>query len=86
MEYGELRLPAGRDSVPVVVLIHGGCWRAQYDLKHVALAAAALQQEGFAVWTIEYRRIGDPGGGFPGTFDDVGKAIDHVRRSARNSP
>ncbi len=80
LQHGELRLPAGKENVPVVVLIHGGCWRAQYDLKHVGLAAAALAKEGFAVWTIEYRRIGDPGGGWPGTFDDVAKAVDHVRR------
>ena len=79
VQYGELRLPAGSDTVPVVVLIHGGCWRAQYDLKHVASAAAAIATEGFAVWTIEYSRLGDPTGGWPGTFDDVAKAVDHVR-------
>jgi acetyl esterase/lipase len=61
------------------VLIHGGCWRAQYDLKHVAGTAAALAKEGFAVWTIEYRRIGDANGGWPGTFDDIAHAVDYVR-------
>ncbi|MEO7457955.1 MAG: alpha/beta hydrolase [Gemmatimonadaceae bacterium] len=86
LQYGELRLPAGGENVPLVVLIHGGCWRAQYDMKHVGLAAAALVKEGFAVWTIEYRRIGDPGGGFPGTFDDVAKAVDHVRRLGAQFP
>jgi acetyl esterase/lipase len=86
LHYGELRLPVGRDSVPVVVLIHGGCWRAQYDHKHVGLAAAALAKEGFAVWTIEYRRIGDVDGGWPGTFDDVANAVDHVRRLGAQFP
>ncbi len=79
LQFGELRLPSGSDSVPLVVLIHGGCWRAQYDLKHVAAASAALANEGFATWTIEYRRVGDPGGGWPGTFDDISQAVDHVR-------
>ena len=79
LQFGELRLPAGTDSVPLVVLIHGGCWRAQYDLKHVAAASAALAAAGFATWTIEYRRVGDLGGGWPGTFDDISRAVDHVR-------
>lgn len=79
LQFGELRLPSGTDSVPLVVLIHGGCWRAQYDLKHVAAASAALAAEGFATWTIEYRRVGDPSGGWPGTFDDISRAVDHVR-------
>ena len=78
-QFGELRLPTGSDTVPLVVLIHGGCWRAQYDLKHVAAAAAAIVGHGFAVWTIEYSRLGDPNGGWPGTFDDVAKAVDYVR-------
>ena len=79
LQFGELRLPSGGDFVPLIVLIHGGCWRAQYDLKHVAAASAGLVMEGFATWTIEYRRVGDPGGGWPGTFDDISHAVDHVR-------
>ena len=86
VQYGELRLPAGSDPVPLVVFIHGGCWRSQYDLKHVGPAAAALVKEGFATWTIEYRRVGDIGGGWPGTFDDISHAIDHVRALALQFP
>ena len=86
LQFGELRLPKGADSVPLVVLIHGGCWRSQYDLKHVGLAAAALTEEGFAVWTIEYRRLGDANGGWPGTFDDISHAVDHVRRLSAEYP
>ena len=86
LQFGELRLPSGSDSIPLVVLIHGGCWRAQYDLKHVAAASAALVEEGFATWTIEYRRVGDPGGGWPGTFDDISHAVDHVRALAMQFP
>lgn len=86
LQFGELRLPPGKDSVPLVVLIHGGCWRSQYDLKHVGGAAAGLVKEGFAVWTIEYRRIGDQSGGWPGTFDDIAHAVDHVRRLSAQFP
>ena len=82
LQFGELRLPAGQALVPLVVFIHGGCWRSQYDLKHVAPAAASLVKEGFATWTIEYRRVGDVGGGWPGTFDDISHAVDHVRALA----
>ncbi len=86
LQFGELRLPAGSNPVPLVVFIHGGCWRSQYDLKHVAPAAASLVREGFATWTIEYRRVGDPGGGWPGTFDDISRAVDHVRALALQFP
>jgi acetyl esterase/lipase len=86
LQFGELRLPAGTAHVPLVVFIHGGCWRSQFDLKHVAPAAAALVTEGFATWTIEYRRVGDPGGGWPGTFDDIARGVDHVRALALQYP
>ena len=59
LQFGELRLPPGRKSVPLVVLIHGGCRRAAFDLAHVSRAADALTRAGYATWTIEYRRVGD---------------------------
>ena len=86
LQFGELRLPSGSGRVPLVVFIHGGCWRAQYDLAHVASASAALVADGYATWTIEYRRLGDAGGGWPGTFDDVALAVDHVRSLAAQFP
>jgi acetyl esterase/lipase len=87
LQFGELRLPPGvARQVPVVVFIHGGCWRAAYDLTHVAAAADALTKVGYAVWVPEYRRVGDDGGGFPGTFDDIAAAVDHVRALAVKYP
>ncbi|MBM4185157.1 MAG: alpha/beta hydrolase [Gemmatimonadetes bacterium] len=64
---------------PVVVLLHGGCWLSQYGVDHIEPLASALASEGFAVWAPEYRRIGEPGGGWPGTLEDVASAIDLLR-------
>ena len=84
--FGELRIPGGKGPFPVVVVIHGGCWRAEYDLGHIRPVAAALTAAGFATWTIEYRRLGDPGGGWPGTLEDVGRALDAMREIAKTQP
>ncbi|XOV87569.1 MAG: alpha/beta hydrolase family protein [Pseudomonadota bacterium] len=80
-QFGELWLPApgAEGPAPLVVLIHGGCWRSEFDIAHIRPASAALAAAGFAVWAIEYRRIGDPGGGWPGTFLDVAAGVDFVR-------
>jgi acetyl esterase/lipase len=76
-QFGDLWMPAGSGPHRVVVLIHGGCWRADLPgLELMAYAAEDLRQHGFAVWNIEYRRLGEPGGGYPGTFEDVATAID----------
>jgi acetyl esterase/lipase len=85
-QFGELRLPSGAGPHPVVVLIHGGCWRAEYDIRHIAPLATALAADGWVVWAIEYRRVGSPGGGWPGTFQDIGAAIDHLRVLAKSHP
>jgi len=68
---------------PVVVLIHGGCWQQKTaGMELVRPAAGAFLEKGFAVWSITYRRIDEEGGGYPGTFEDVGKAIDSLREQA----
>ena len=81
-QFGELRLPEGAGPHPVAIVIHGGCWLADYDLGYVSSLAAALAADGIATWSIEYRRVGDDGGGWPGTFDDVAAAADHLREIA----
>jgi acetyl esterase/lipase len=78
LQFGELRLPAGNAKAPLIVLIHGGCWLSAYNLDHTRGFAAALVKEGYAVWSPEYRRLGDAGGGWPGTFDDIALATDYV--------
>ena len=79
LNFGDLRLPAGEGPCPTIIVIHGGFWRARYTLEHIGHLCAALTREGFATWSIEYRRIGDEGGAWPGTFLDVGRGVDHVR-------
>lgn len=87
LQFGELRLPKGSGPHPVVVLFHGGCWKARLEgidpratsLDLVRPFAAALTAAGFATWNVEYRRIGNAGGGWPGTFQDVGAATDFLR-------
>ncbi len=82
LQFGELRLPGGAGPFPVAVLIHGGCWLAPYSLGHLSALAAALAAEGVATWSLEYRRLGDTGGGYPGTFEDVARGTDALRSLA----
>lgn len=86
LQFGELRLPTTKGRHPVVVVIHGGCWFAEYDLHHLAAFSDALTKLGVATWTLEYRRIGDKGGAWPGTFQDVAKGTDYLREVAKKYP
>ena len=87
-QFGELRLPKGPAgaAVPVVVVIHGGCWLAEYGHEYMGHLSADLTAGGVATWTLEYRRLGDEGGGWPGTFEDIADGIDHLRKLARDYP
>src|SRR5271168_2443780 len=81
-QFAELRVPAGAGPHPVAIVIHGGYWRARYDLLHIGHLCAALTREGIATWSLEYRRLGNPGGGWPGTFDDVRTGAAHISKIA----
>jgi acetyl esterase/lipase len=83
-QFGELRLPAGPGPHPLAITVHGGFWRARYGLAYFGHCCAALADAGIASWNIEYRRIGHEGGGWPGTFQDVGAAADYVRQLAHS--
>jgi acetyl esterase/lipase len=73
----DIWLPEGAGPHPTVLIIHGGCWqKAIADRTIMSYAAAALRDEGMAVWNIEYRGVDEDGGGHPGTFRDVALAID----------
>ena len=86
LQFGELRIPPGRGPFPVIVLVHGGCWQSAFDYRYMTHLAAWMTARGAATWTIEYRRIGDAGGGWPGTFIDVARATDQLRRIATTHP
>jgi acetyl esterase/lipase len=78
-QVAELSLPDGPGPHPVVVLVHGGCWRQRYDRHLMDALAADLAARGWAAWNIEYRRVGlRAGGGWPETGADVAAAIDHL--------
>ena len=84
-QYGELWLPPTpvKGALPVVVLIHGGCWLADLPGPElVAFLADDLRKHGVAVWSLTYRRVGHIGGGYPGTFNDVANAVAHLRSVA----
>lgn len=70
-------LPEGEGPHPTVLMVHGGCWqKAIADRTLMNYAAAALRDEGMAVWNIEYRGVDEAGGGYPGTYQDVARAVD----------
>ncbi len=78
-QFGQLRLPKGEGPHPVVIVIHGGCWMAEYDLNHISPLASAITKLGYATWSLEYRRIGNPGAGWPGTFLDIAEGVDFLQ-------
>ncbi|MEO7966645.1 MAG: alpha/beta hydrolase [Gemmatimonadaceae bacterium] len=87
LQFADLRLPNGKGPFPVAIVIHGGCWVHAYaDVKNSAALSDALRDAGVATWNVEYRRLDDPGGGWPGTLLDVGAGADALRAAAKNYP
>jgi acetyl esterase/lipase len=86
LQFGELRLSRGPGPHPTLVTIHGGFWRARYGLDYFDVIGDALAAAGVASWNIEYRRLGNEGGGWPGTLRDVAAAVDFVRVLAARYP
>ncbi|MGA2696627.1 MAG: prolyl oligopeptidase family serine peptidase [Terriglobales bacterium] len=82
-QFGELRFPKTGGPFPVVMNIHGGFWRAQYGLAHAGHLCAALTDKGYAAWNVEYRRVGNAGGGWPGTFEDIASSYRFIPQMAK---
>ncbi|MDX1481924.1 MAG: alpha/beta hydrolase, partial [Woeseiaceae bacterium] len=78
LQFGELYLPDTDEACALIVFIHGGCWMAEYDLAHCRKLARGFSRAGLACWLLEYRRVGNPGGGWPGTFEDIEAAFSHL--------
>ncbi|MEE9327713.1 MAG: alpha/beta hydrolase [Cocleimonas sp.] len=76
-QFGNLYLPKHGDPYPTIILLHGGCWRAKFGLSQLGSLCKALTNLGFAVWNMEYRRLGN-GGGWPTTFEDVSQGTDFL--------
>jgi len=86
LQFGELQIPKGSGPFPVVMFIHGGCWLAKYDIQSTRPLALAFKKAGFAVWNLEYRRVGNVGGGYPNTLLDVGAGADYLRVLSKEHP
>lgn len=80
-QFADLWMPDGSGPHPILVLIHGGCWRADLPgAEMMAYAAEDFRRRGIAVWNVEYRRLGEPGGGYPGSFEDIANGVDRLRK------
>ncbi len=90
LQFGELRLPNTKGPHAVALLVHGGCWVDRLPGRDPRITtfellrplAAALTAAGFATWNVEYRRAGNAGGGWPGSFNDLASATDFLRHLA----
>jgi len=83
-QFFDLRLPKGRKPpFPLVINIHGGYWRAKYNLDHAGHLCAALTPQGLATANLEYRRVGNEGGAWPGTFEDIRSAYQFLIQNAK---
>jgi len=87
-QFGDLRLPisVAQRPVPLAVFVHGGWWKSAYDLTYAGHLCGALKSAGVATWSIEYRRVGSTGGGWPTTFQDVAAGCDYVATLAKSYP
>ncbi len=84
--YGELTLPPGPGPHPVALVLHGGCWLSIADLTYVRALAQALNRLGWATWTLEFNRIDQDEGRWPGILADVALGAGHLRELARTHP
>lgn len=83
-QFLDLRLPRkAKPPYPLVINIHGGYWRAKYNLDHAGHLCAALAGAGLATANLEYRRVGNDGGGWPGTFADIRSAYHFLLQNTK---
>jgi len=89
LQFGDLRLPAGappKSGFPVVIFVHGGAWLSDWNKNYSERFVESLAGKGFATWDLEFRRMGNSGGGYPGTFLDIAAGTDHLRILAKSYP
>jgi acetyl esterase/lipase len=82
-----LRILPIEEKQPLIVIIHGGCWvSAIADYQFMEPFAAAMFEAGYATYNLEYRSLGDIGGGHPGTFDDIQLGINFLESLSNQYP
>ena len=81
-QFGDLRLPGRGGLHPLAVVLHGGWWHSEANLEYLGHLASALTDDGIATWNLEFRRLGETGGGWPATFLDVAAGADYMRKLA----
>ena len=89
MQFGDLRIPdsaAPPSGYTVAIFIHGGSWMADWTKDYSSRFVEKLTGAGIATWDLEFRRMGNIGGGYPGTFQDIAAGADHLRKLARTYP
>lgn len=87
LQKGQLRIPEGKGPFPVAVIVHGGCWSSDFgSMESIAAVPEELTKRGIATWNITYRRNGNEGGGYPGTFEDVAAGVDYLTELAKTHP
>ncbi len=84
-QFAQLHQPSSKGPHPVIVTIHGGFWRAQYDLHYLEPFCREFMQLGVAMLNVEYRRIGHRDGGWPGTFEDIMRCAERLRDIANEN-
>ena len=82
-QFVDLRLPKASGTHALAIVIHGGYWRAKYDLGYMGHLCAGLTAKGVATANVEYRRVGNAGGGWPATFADIRAAYQFLMQNAR---
>jgi acetyl esterase/lipase len=86
-QFAELFIPGGPGPFPVAVLVHGGCWTKEFGgITQLRNLAGALAERGIASWNVEYRRVDEAGGGYPGTYQDMNAALAMLAQQAGRYP
>lgn len=80
------KAPKQSDAAANVIFIHGGCWLKEYDITHTNPASSALRKAGFNVWSVEYRRLGEQGGEWPASLNDVKTAVHFIQQKLNDQP
>ena len=86
LQFAHIRYPKKQGAFPLLLVFHGGFWRREYDLGHMGHFCAALTAKGVVTCNIEYRRLGNRGGGWPGTFQDASLACHQLLQLLSTDP